>query len=153
VFISHFPNSIDAKGRVSIPASFRAKLEGESVFIRRCQDGAWLEGGAQSYVDDYMDIIDQLNPYDPLRQAIEVSVLGELREFAIDANGRIVLPEDMRAHAGLTDTAVFVGRGQRFQVFNPTDWEAERAAQAEALRAAAATMPRTTRSQQAGGRP
>ena len=52
--------------------------------------------------------------------------------------GRIVIPSDLLAHAGITDTAVFVGRGNSFQIWNP---DAFRAAQEKSLQNLRAARP------------
>jgi MraZ protein len=42
-----------------------------------------------------------------------------MRQVAVDGDGRMILPEDLMAFAGITDSAVFVGLGRTFQI-----WEA-----------------------------
>ena len=44
-----------------------------------------------------------------------------------DSTGRIVLTEKLLNHAQITDMAVFVGKGRKFQIWNPENWEKEEA--------------------------
>ena len=54
-------------------------------------------------------------------------IFGDAKRFTFDSTGRIVLSEKLLKHAGITDTAVFVGKGRKFQIWNPQNWEAEEA--------------------------
>ena len=46
----------------------------------------------------------------------------------LDENGRVRLPDELIAHAALKDSAVFVGMGSKFQIWEPARFEAMRAA-------------------------
>lgn len=54
-------------------------------------------------------------------------IFGDAKRFTFDSTGRIVLSEKLLKHANITDTAVFVGKGRKFQIWNPENWEAEEA--------------------------
>ncbi|WP_421790862.1 division/cell wall cluster transcriptional repressor MraZ [Hyphobacterium sp.] len=126
MFVSTAINGIDAKGRVSVPAGFRAAVSGgpfDGIYVWPSFDGPWLEGGGQALMDDYLDMIEDMDPYDEARQALEQSIFGEARTLSFDANGRITLPKDLAAYAGLEKQAVFVGLGRRFEIWNPDEHE------------------------------
>jgi MraZ protein len=61
---------------------------------------------------------------------LSAMLFADARQLAFDVTGRIVIPTDLLKHAGITDTAVFVGRGNSFQIWNP---DAFRAAQEKSL--------------------
>ena len=54
-------------------------------------------------------------------------IFGDARRFSFDSTGRILLTEKLLKHAQITDTAVFVGKGRKFQIWNPENWEKEEA--------------------------
>ena len=60
-------------------------------------------------------------------ESLSTAFYGESRILKIDPDGRVVLPEEFRAYAGIADTAVFVGQGFKFQIWEPQRF-AERAA-------------------------
>lgn len=62
------------------------------------------------------------------QEDISALIFADARQLAWDPEGRIVLPEDVLAHAGIAEAAAFVGKGQTFQIWEP---EAYRAAEAE----------------------
>ena len=47
--------------------------------------------------------------------------------LSLDQDGRIVLPEALRAHAGLSTSVTFVGLGTKFQIWEPVRFEERRA--------------------------
>ena len=54
-------------------------------------------------------------------------IFGDAKRFSFDSTGRIVLSEKLMRHAQITDMAVFVGKGKKFQIWNPQNWEKEEA--------------------------
>ena len=126
MFVSTATNGIDAKGRVSVPAGFRSNVTGgpfDGIYVWPSFDGPWLEGGGQALMDDYLDMVEAMDPYDDARQALEQSIFGAARTLSFDANGRITLPKDLAEHAGVSTRATFVGLGRRFEIWNPESYE------------------------------
>ncbi len=52
-------------------------------------------------------------------------VFGDSKRVSFDSTGRTVLPEKFLEHAGITEQAVFVGKGNKFQIWNLSDFECE----------------------------
>jgi len=138
-FVGAFINKIDAKGRVSVPADFRAAIA-QSATTGAGFDGvvcfpafadAAIDGGGVDLLERIQDMIDDFDPYGEERDAFELAVMAETRKLAFDADGRITLPAELMEAAGLEGRAAFVGRGQRFQIWRPEAF-AERRAQARA---------------------
>ena len=124
-------NSVDAKGRVSVPAFLRSVIE------RR--------GDARTIVLAKHDNFEALSAYDPAYASLKHAKLerlaekqetdpaadleyarrtmmafGATEEVPYDSSGRIVLPPMMRRKGGIKDLALFIGVGETFQLWNPT---------------------------------
>ena len=130
MFLSFHESSVDAKKRVSVPASFRKSLAGEdSVFLWPSVNKSCLEGGGQKLVRKLRRAIFRMSGEQ--REAFQDRILGRGRFCRLDENGRIVLDPDLIEHAGLNGTVRFVGVGDRFQMWNPASHQsrAERLAQ------------------------
>ncbi len=55
------------------------------------------------------------------------TVMALARELPFDGEGRVVLPASLTEHAGVTERAVFVGRGAYFQIWTPENFEKRQA--------------------------
>jgi MraZ protein len=134
-FVSTFTNKIDVKGRVSVPAPFRAVLERDGytqgapggIYCYPSLDAPALDAGGQSLARKIDGLLDGLPDYSDERDELSVALYGDVHIIAIDQDGRIVLPEALRAHAGLETHVTFVGLGQKFQMWQPKRFEERRA--------------------------
>ena len=129
-FVSTFTNKIDAKGRVSIPAPFRAVLERDGyaggIYCYPSLDAAAIDGGGERLAQKIDGLLRGLADYSDERDELSVALYGDVQILNIDGDGRIVLPEGLRAHAGLTTLVTFVGLGDKFQMWEPKAFEARR---------------------------
>lgn len=122
VFLSSHESGVDAKKRVSIPASFRKALAGEeSIFVWPSMDKNCLEGGGDRLVARFQNAIMRLKPMDQRREALSYAIFGRGRSYKFDDGGRVVMDMELLDFAGITDRALFVGLGDRFQIWSPRD--------------------------------
>ena len=121
-FTGTFEMKVDGKGRVSLPADFRDALPEASkraVWIFPSPVDDVLEGVDAAYVEALTrQMSAEFDMFSEGEDGI-AELLGVMRKTAIDDTGRIVLPTDYAAEAGISDKAVFVGRGPRFQIRAP----------------------------------
>ncbi len=129
-FVSTFTNRIDAKGRVSIPAAFRAVLDRDAysgpdgaksggIYCYPSLDAPALDAGGERLAQKIDRLLAGLPDYSDERVELSVALYGEVHVLGIDGDGRIVLPEPLRAHANLGPQVTFVGLGDKFQIWNP----------------------------------
>jgi len=128
-------HKVDAKGRVSIPASFRRVIES-------C-DPDWKEGLAprliivyggatrdflEGFTIEAMDEVDgKIAKYprgSARRKAMERLYSAQSVETEVDNTGRIVLPAKLREKIGLDATARFVASGDTFEIWRPETYDA-----------------------------
>ncbi|MGF1463671.1 MAG: division/cell wall cluster transcriptional repressor MraZ [Maricaulaceae bacterium] len=129
MFLSRTDASMDAKGRVAVPADFRSMLgqaREEAVFVFPHFSGGYLEGGGYALMQEYQAEIENRPRLDPERRKLAHAILGRTKQLGFDANGRITLPAAFREHAGLKtgEKVVFVGLGSHFEIWNPQAYEA-----------------------------
>src|ERR671921_2523931 len=105
VFLSTFEKQLDAKRRIVVPQEFRALAAGpfDGVFCFPSIESDCIEGGGKPLFDRYLGVIEELEFGDPLRTALETSVLGGMAKLSFDTAGRITLPESLCDQFGLTD--------------------------------------------------
>jgi MraZ protein len=153
MFLSTFEKQLDAKRRLVVPQDFRALAAGpfEGVFCFPSIEADCIEGGGKALFDRYLGVIEELDFGDPLRTALETSVLGGMAKLSFDTAGRITLPEGLCEMFGLTDWVVIVGLGDRFQIWQREAFQAHRAAQREAAREGLAQLRAQQRAVRTGG--
>jgi MraZ protein len=142
VFLSTFEKPLDAKRRLVVPAEFRATASGpfDGVFCFPSIEADCIEGGGKALFDRYEALIDELEVGDPLRYALEFSIRGGMAQLSFDTAGRVTLPESLCEMFGLTDKVTVVGLGDRFQIWAPEAFQAQRAAQAQIAREGLAAL-------------
>ncbi len=126
IFLSTYINKIDSKGRVSVPASFRAVIAKENFsgivvypsFVHECVEACGMER-----MQKISDSIDAMDPYSEERDAFASSILGESDQLSFDSDGRVTLTEKLIEKAKLKDKAIFVGKGKTFEIWNPATYE------------------------------
>lgn len=144
-FVSTFTNRIDAKSRVSIPASFRAVLERDrytgaaaaGLYCYPSLDAPALDAGGERLARKIDGLLGGLPDYSDERDELAVALYGEAQFLSIDADGRIVLPKDLREGIGIGDgiaEIAFVGLGDKFQLWSPDKFEERRARAREKVR-------------------
>ncbi|HEY8616268.1 division/cell wall cluster transcriptional repressor MraZ [Phenylobacterium sp.] len=153
MFLSTFEKQLDAKRRIVVPQEFRALASGpfDGVFCFPSIEADCIEGGGKALFDRYNGVIEELPFGDPLRSALETSVLGGMARLSFDTAGRITLPESLCEMFGLTDWVVVVGLGDRFQIWQREAFQAHRAAQRELAREGLAQLRAQQRAAKLGG--
>ncbi len=142
VFLSTFEKQLDGKRRIVAPQEFRALAAGpfNGVFCFPSIEADCIEGGGQSLFDRYTRLIEELPFGDPLRSALETTVLGGMNQLGFDTAGRITLPESLCEAFGLVDWVAVVGLGDRFQIWPRDAFAAHRADQRRAAREGLAAL-------------
>ncbi len=126
-FVSHFTNRLDAKGRVSIPASFRGVLarDGfEGLYVHPSLDREALDCGGQALLQEIDALLDKQPLFSDERDLFSTALLGTSEVLKVDPEGRIVLTETLKAYAGIVDQVSFVGQGSKFQIWEPGRFQA-----------------------------
>ena len=125
-FLSTYQNKVDRKGRVSVPADFRAELAGQSrptiVVFKSPVEGFMYAWGYDDFLK-FAERIKRLPAMSKERQRLSRSILAAARPLSYDSEGRILLPEPFMAAANITDQAVFAGMGEYFLIWNPAEHE------------------------------
>jgi MraZ protein len=121
-FVSHFTNRLDAKGRVSLPAPFRsllAKDGWDAIYIHPALGQPTLDCGGQRLIAELEQLVGRFPAYSRERELISTSVFGMSQQAKLDGEGRFLVTDTMRQHAGITDSIVFVGLDHKFQIWAP----------------------------------
>ena len=148
VFLGAHQNRLDAKGRVSIPAGYRAILRAQAaesqpgdalLVLRQSPKHPCIEAWPMPAYLQLGPTLDRLDLFSDDGEDMALSLYGDAYPVDPDKEGRIVLPEALAVHAGVSESVAFMGLGRHFQIWEPQAAERRRA---EArLRARSVTLP------------
>ena len=121
MFMGEYNHTIDAKGRLIIPAKFREDLGGEFV-VTKGMDGCL-----------YLYPFDAWKEFEEKLRTMPVTVNKDSRKFArffmagattveLDKQGRILIPPVLREFAGLTKNIVVTGVLDRVEIWDRDRW-------------------------------
>jgi MraZ protein len=137
-FVSHFTLRLDAKGRVSIPAPYRSVLARDGfpgLYCYPALDRPALDAGGNALLAEIEALITRFPPYSEEREQFAAALYGTSEVLKIDGEGRTVLSEPLKTHAGISDEIAFAGLGHKFQIWEPGRFRAELAEATEKVRA------------------
>ena len=121
MFMSEYSHSIDAKGRVIVPAKFREEL-GETFVVTQGLDGCLFVFPNEEWknFEEKLKTLPMANK--DARKFVRFFLAGAaLAE--VDKQGRILLPAVLRQFAGLEKDVVLVGVGSRVEIWDKKRWE------------------------------
>lgn len=120
--IGQYKSKLTDKDRVSVPVKFRHELGEELILARWYENclvlvskGNWekllrrLTGGSQIVISPVRDI--------------DRFILGSAFEAKLDSQGRFIIPEFLINYAEISHEVVFVGLGDRVEVWSSKKWE------------------------------
>ncbi len=138
LFVSNYTLRLDAKGRVSIPAPYRAVLarDGfEGLYCYPTLDRPALDAGGNALLKEIDSLIGRFPPYSDEREDFSAALYGTSETLKIDGEGRVVLTEPLKTHAKIAEAVAFVGLGHKFQIWEPERFRAQLAEATEKVRA------------------
>ena len=125
MFIGEFGHSVDAKGRMAIPAKFRTSISGGAI-ITRGLDRCLFVFTAK----DWETLAVKLNSL-PLAQANSRAfarlMLAGASNVELDSQGRILIPDFLRKYAGLGKNVRVIGVYKRMEMWDEGAWDEYRA--------------------------
>ena len=120
MFTGEYRHAIDGKGRVAVPARFRAELA-QGAFVSRWIDSC-LAIFPRPEWERLANRVAGLPFSDAGARVFSRFVFSGAFEFALDGQGRLVLPPGLREFANLTTDAVVVGSRDHIELWEPGQW-------------------------------
>ena len=121
MLLGQYPTKMNEKGRVALPAKFKKDLGRQLIVTAGYEQSVMVV--AQK---DWQAVIDRVavqgSPLEPGR-ATDRFLFGSAFEIELDNQGRFVIPRYLRQFAGLTGEIIFVGMGNRAEIWSQTTWD------------------------------
>lgn len=145
LFLSTYENKVDKKGRVSVPAPFRAALAGQAfqgIVLFRSHTHHCLEGFGMDTMEELSSRLDHYDLFSADQDDMATAIFGEAVQLPFDGDGRVILPAALMDFSGIDEKAAFVGMGRKFQLWAPDVFEARKAEARAAIKDKGLTLPK-----------
>ena len=120
-FSGWYEHTVDTKGRVSIPASFRDKLAANhesSLFAPRSLSGRCVEVFPASEWQRLLEKVAGLSQVDPTVIAFRRRFISAATELTVDGSGRVLLPPAVRAQLGIERDVMITGNIEHMEIWD-----------------------------------
>ncbi len=125
-FLGTHQNRLDAKGRVSVPAPFRAALRNEeadspiSLILRLSHQFPCIEAWPVPKFEALGSSLAKLAQFSDAHADLGAALYADAYPVESDKEGRILLPAELVEHAALVNQVSFMGVGDTFQIWEPS---------------------------------
>lgn len=121
MFMGEYNHTIDAKGRLIIPAKFREVLGDEFVVTKGMDGCLFVFDNSEWQV--FTEKLRSLPMIDKEVRQFTRFFLAGAASVEVDKQGRILLPSVLRDFAGITKDTVLIGVGSRIEIWSKDRWE------------------------------
>jgi MraZ protein len=130
-FFGEYRHTVDAKGRVIVPARMREALEGDSAYLVKYFDGC-VAMFNQPEFERFVEQLKTLQRSNEIARQLYRNLGGGTSIEAVDKQGRIIVPATLREWAGITKDVLIVGSIDHAELWEPTQYaERQRLDQAQ----------------------
>ena len=117
--------SLDAKGRIVLPARYRERLAeicASQLVVTIDTDQPCLLIYPLPDWEDIEAKIESLPSFNPTTRRIQRLLIGHATEVEVDGNGRMLLSNPLREYAQLGKKVVLIGQGKKFELWDEELW-------------------------------
>lgn len=120
-FRGNYEHTLDVKNRLTVPAKFRAALDGGIVVAQALEPCAavWTPDAFESFTHSFMK---DLSPLSQEARRLSRFFNGGSFDSELDGAGRIMVPQPIIAHAGLGKEVVIVGNDDHLELWDKQTW-------------------------------
>lgn len=121
--------SLDAKGRIAMPAKFRDRLQDQcdgKLVITVDRDGCLLVYPLPEWEEIERKLV-KLPTLNKQARRLQRLLIGHATECELDGSGRILIPPPLREFASLDKHTVLIGQGNKFELWDAQVWNERRA--------------------------
>lgn len=122
MFLGEYQHTLDAKGRLSLPAKFRGEMTGRLILVKGLENCLYVFS-----TEDYASFLSQLTErgdFDPKYRQVRRFFTAGAVEAELDSAGRISVPGVLREYAGLERDVSVIGNDDRVEIWNTERWAA-----------------------------
>ena len=121
MLIGTFNHQLDQKNRFRIPAKFKSDI-GDQIIITKGTGKCLFLFSPSDIETAVFEKAKNISMFDEVAQRSLRLLMGSAHEAEVDNQGRMLLPSALKEHAGITKNIVFVGVGNRVEIWAEENW-------------------------------
>ncbi|MCR4990398.1 MAG: division/cell wall cluster transcriptional repressor MraZ [Lachnospiraceae bacterium] len=121
MFMGEYNHTLDAKGRLIVPAKFRESL-GDEFVVTKGMDGCLFVFAMKEW-EAFEEKLHTLPMTDKESRQFTRFFLAGAADLELDKSGRVLIPGVLREFAGITKEAVLIGVGSRVEIWSRERYE------------------------------
>lgn len=121
MFLGEYLHTFDAKNRISIPSKFRKGL-GRVVVVTRGLDHCLYVFSRKAWEKEATMYAAEVNGTAARRGLARLFLAGSF-EAEVDSAGRVLIPEQLKSFAAITESAVIAGVADRVEIWEEQAWK------------------------------
>ena len=121
MLIGEYEHSLDAKGRLIMPAKLRCDM-GDKFIVTKGLDGCLFAFSQKEWLN-FETKLKELPLSDKNARNFVRFFLSGATECETDKQGRFLIPNNLRIAAKLEKEAIVIGVGTRLEIWNKSEWE------------------------------
>ncbi len=123
MFYGEYRHTIDKKGRVFIPAKLRDELGSSFILCRGIDGNRCLCVYSE---EEWKNLDGKIRSFPTVKSArLQRFLYSGSARTECDAQGRVLIPQNLREYAELGDEVYILGMSARLEIWNKERWEAE----------------------------
>ena len=121
LFLGEYDHALDDRGRVTLPKKIRQEIEEREVVLAKGFDPCIFGFDKGSWEKEAAKHLDTPVTDEKARQ-LRRYLFSSAEKVEIDKLGRILLPAQLKEYASLSHSAVIIGAGDHFEIWDKEKW-------------------------------
>jgi len=121
MFFGEYRHVLDSKNRLRLPPKLKKEFSG-SIILTKGSDGCIFVLPKEKF-DSVFSSVSSLALFDSKAQRPIRLLFSSAVELQEDSQGRFLLPASLKSYAGIEKNVVFVGAGNRVELWNQEKWD------------------------------
>lgn len=123
MFFGEFLHQVDEKGRLRIPAKLKPAFTAKECIITKGTNGCLFVFDKAYFVNNFLNKLSEIPTFDIASQKPIRMLLSSSFEAQEDSQGRFLLPAALKEYAKISKNVVFIGVGNRLEIWSEEAWE------------------------------
>jgi len=122
MFLGEYKPNITEGSRLALPKRLRDQITGDEIILSKGFEKCIFIYDREDWVVEAQKNVE--NPIsDSKTRDLKRYMYSGSSETAIDAQGRVVIPTNLKEYAELTKSSIVIGAGDHIEVWSPENWE------------------------------